>query len=107
MKLERRVGDFATAAVAVAVDMSGGNVTRAGIALTGVGGTTVDASDAATALVGGSLDETSIAQAAELAASVAQPRSDHRGSATYKRHIINTFTARLLGSIAESHERAA
>ena len=107
MKLERRVGDFATAAVAVAVDMSGGKVTRAGIALTGVGGTTVDASDAAAALLGGSLDEASIAQAAELAASVAQPRSDHRGSASYKRHIISTFTARLLGSIAESNERAA
>ncbi len=38
LKLERRVGDFATVGVAVAVETSGGIVTRAGIALTGVGG---------------------------------------------------------------------
>ncbi len=107
MKLERRVGDFATAAVAVAVDVDGGRVTRAGIALTGVGGTTIDAADAAAALVGSSLDAETIARAAELAAGVAQPRSDHRGSASYKRHIINTFTSRLLSGIAESHEKAA
>lgn len=107
MKLERRVGDFATAAVAVAVDVDGGRVTRAGIALTGVGGTTIDAADAAAALVGSSLDAETIARAAELAAGVAQPRSDHRGSASYKRHIINTFTFRLLSGIAESHEKAA
>ena len=38
LKLERRVGDFATAGVAVALELSGATVTRAGIALTGVGG---------------------------------------------------------------------
>ena len=53
LKLERRVGDFATAGVAVALEQSGGSITRAGIALTGVGGSTIDAADAAQALVGG------------------------------------------------------
>ncbi|MGA1062127.1 MAG: FAD binding domain-containing protein, partial [Ilumatobacteraceae bacterium] len=90
LKLERRVGDFATAAVAVALDMSGDVVLRAGIALTGVGGTTVNASEAAESLTGSTLDADSIARAAELAAAAAQPRSDHRGSASYKRHIVNT-----------------
>ena len=37
LKLERRVGDFATAGVAVSVDLVGGKVARAGIGLTGVG----------------------------------------------------------------------
>ena len=55
LKLERRVGDFATAGVAVAIERSGAVVTRAGIALTGVGGSTIDATDAAQALVGGPL----------------------------------------------------
>ena len=41
LKLERRVGDFATVGVAVAVETSGETVTRAGIALTGVGGSTI------------------------------------------------------------------
>ena len=107
LKLERRVGDFATAAVAVAVDIAGGTVRRAGIALTGVGSTTVHAVEAGESLVGGALSEAAIQRAAELAANAAKPRSDHRGSATYKRHIINTFTARVLRGIAESQEKAA
>ncbi|MGA0789348.1 MAG: FAD binding domain-containing protein [Ilumatobacteraceae bacterium] len=107
LKLERRVGDFATAAVAVALDMSGDVVRRAGIALPGVGGTTVNAAEAAESLTVSTLDADSIARAAELAAAAAQPRSDHRGSASYKRHIVNTFTARALSGIASSSERAA
>src|ERR1700729_2463092 len=47
LKLERRVGDFATVGVAVAVDTSGDRVARAGIALTGVGGSTIAATAAA------------------------------------------------------------
>src|SRR4029079_8936578 len=43
LKLERRVGDFATAGVALALETSGGSVTRAGIGLTGVGSLTSDA----------------------------------------------------------------
>ena len=43
LKLERRVGDFATASVAVALDMDGDTVIGAGFALAGVGGKTIDA----------------------------------------------------------------
>jgi carbon-monoxide dehydrogenase medium subunit len=107
LKLERRIGDFATAGVAVAVERSGGSVTRAGIALTGVGGSTVDAVEAAQALVGAPLTADNIGQAAELAAQASRPRTDHRGTAAYKRHIVHTFTARILTRIAESAERAA
>jgi len=107
LKLERRVGDFATAGVAVAIERSGAVVTRAGIALTGVGSATIDATDAAQALVGGPLGADRIAQAAELAASAAQPRTDHRGSAAYKRQIVRTFVERILTRIEQSSERAA
>ncbi len=96
LKLERRVGDFATVGVAVAVETSGENVTRAGIALTGVGGSTIAATEAADALVGGPLTADRIERAAELAAAAARPRTDHRGSAEYKRHIVATFVARIL-----------
>src|SRR5580700_3283508 len=47
LKLERRVGDFATVGVAVAIETSAGTVTRAGIGLTGVGGATINATAAA------------------------------------------------------------
>lgn len=107
LKLERRVGDFATAGVAVAIERSGAVVTRAGIALTGVGSATIDATEAAQALVGGQLSAESIAQAAELAASAAQPRTDHRGSAAYKRQIVRIFVERILSRVEQSSERAA
>ena len=107
LKLERRVGDFATAGTAVSVELSGDVVTRAGIALTGVGGSTINATEAAQSLVGRSLTGDAIAQAANLSAQAAQPRSDHRGSAEYKRHIIATFVTRILSRVAETTERAA
>ena len=108
LKLERRVGDFATVGVAVAIETSGQTVTRAGIALTGVGGSTIAATAAADALVGGPLTELTIGQAADLAAEVARPRSDHRGSAEYKRHMVRTFVLRLLSRAdGATAERAA
>ena len=96
LKLERRVGDFATVGVAVAIETSGETVTRAGIALTGVGGSTIAATEAAAALTGQPLTPESIAAAADLAAQVARPRTDHRGSAEYKRHMVHTFVERIL-----------
>ena len=107
LKLERRVGDFATAGVAISLDMSGGVVTNAGIGLTGVGAQTVDAADAAAALVGSSLDPAAVENAARLAAEVSKPRSDHRGSASYKRHIVSTFVTRILGNVQRAEMQVA
>jgi carbon-monoxide dehydrogenase medium subunit len=107
LKLERRVGDFATVGVAVALETSGATVTKAGIALTGVGGSTIDAALAAQGLVGQPLTAAGIDQAANLAAEAARPRSDHRGSAEYKRHMVHTFVVRILRRVSEAGERAA
>jgi len=107
LKLERRVGDFATCGVAVATETdASGSVTRAGIALCGVGGATINAAEAAAAVTGKPLTPQTIADAADLAARVAQPKTDHRGSAEYKRHMVRTFVARLLGGAA-SHDTTA
>ena len=100
LKLERRVGDFATVGVAVALETSGSQVTRAGIGLTAVGATALDASEAAQSLVGKSLDQDTIEEAAYLAAQASSPRSDHRGSAGFKRHIVGMFVERLLTGVA-------
>lgn len=107
LKLERRVGDFATVGVAVALELSGATVSRAGIGLTAVGPATIDAADAAAALVGKPLTGDTIDRAADLAAEAARPRTDHRGSAEYKRHVVHTFVTRLLRRVAETEERAA
>jgi aerobic carbon-monoxide dehydrogenase medium subunit len=109
LKLERRVGDFATVGVAVSIETAaqGEAVTRAGIALTGVGGATIAATEAAQALVGQPLSAETIGHAAELAAAAAQPRTDHRGSAEYKRHMVRTFVERILSRGDHAAERAA
>jgi aerobic carbon-monoxide dehydrogenase medium subunit len=108
LKLERRVGDFATVGVAVSIETAanGDTVTRAGIALTGVGGATIAATEAARALVGKPLSAESIGQAADLAAAAAQPRTDHRGSAEYKRHMVRTFVERILTRVDQQAQQA-
>jgi carbon-monoxide dehydrogenase medium subunit len=112
LKLERRVGDFATVGTAVAIETSAGTVVRAGIALTGVGGATIGCTEAAAALTGNPLTADRIAEAADLAASAAQPKTDHRGTAEYKRQLVRVFVSRILsGSLsadtAAAPERAA
>jgi carbon-monoxide dehydrogenase medium subunit len=100
MKLERKVGDFATVGVAVQVSLDNGKVARAGIALTGVGSINFQASVAEKALLGSELDEDAIKGAARLTADAAEPRADLRGSAEYKRNVVRVFTERGLRKAA-------
>jgi carbon-monoxide dehydrogenase medium subunit len=96
-KLERKVGDYAIAGVAAYVTLdSAGNVTYAGIGLTHVGPTPIKARDAEQSLLSKPLNESTITAAAELAAAAAQPTSDTRGPAEYKRDMIRTLTIRAL-----------
>jgi carbon-monoxide dehydrogenase medium subunit len=96
LKLERRVGDFATVGVAVHVAMANGTVEQAGIALTGVGPTNIRAAEAEEALTAHALDDEAIEEAARLAAASAEPQSDGRGTEEYKRNVVRILTARGL-----------
>jgi aerobic carbon-monoxide dehydrogenase medium subunit len=102
LKLERKVGDFATAAVAVHVAMSNGTVEQAGIALTGVGAKNLRAEAAEEALVGHALDDEAIDEAARLAVEAAEPQADVRGTEEYKRNVIRIYTARGLRKAKEA-----
>jgi carbon-monoxide dehydrogenase medium subunit len=93
--------------VAVALELDGATVTRAGIALTGVGGSTIEATAAEQALTGQPLTSESIDAAARLAADAAHPTTDHRGTASYKRHMVRTFVTRILNRADGTQERAA
>jgi aerobic carbon-monoxide dehydrogenase medium subunit len=101
LKLERKVGDFATAAVAVHVSFSNGAVGRAGIALTGVGPRNLRARAAEEALSGATLDDEAIGEAGRLAAEAAEPWDDVRGSADYKRNVVRVFVERGLRKARE------
>jgi carbon-monoxide dehydrogenase medium subunit len=86
--------------VAVYVAMSGGSVTNAGIALTGVGPQNIKCRQAESAIVGSNLSEGAIAAAANAAAQESQPKSDHRGSEQYKREVVRVFVTRALRAAA-------
>jgi carbon-monoxide dehydrogenase medium subunit len=102
VKLERKVGDFATAAVAAQVTLSAaGTVERAGIGLTNVGLTPIKATAAENALTGKRPDEAALAQAAKLAAEASEPAEDLRGSVEYKRDLVRVLTARALRRAVE------
>jgi carbon-monoxide dehydrogenase medium subunit len=102
LKLERKVGDFATAAVAVQVTLgANGACEQAGIGLTNVGLTPIKATRAEASLKGKALDESAIKQAAELAAQAAEPSADLRGSVEYKKDLVRILTARALRKAAE------
>src|SRR5712691_11692217 len=105
LKIERKVGDFATVGVAVHVSLSNGSVGRAGIALTGVGATNLRAEAAEQALAGRALDDEAIAEASRLAAEAAQPRTDVRGTEEYKRNAVRVLTARGLRKVIEAKEQ--
>ena len=55
----------------------------------------------------GSLHIGALCRHADLAAEVARPRTDHRGSAEYKRHMVRTFVQRILSRAEAAQERAA
>jgi carbon-monoxide dehydrogenase medium subunit len=99
-KVDRRVGDWAVAAVGAALDLDNGTITRAGIALTAVGGG-VTAHAAEAALVGTPATPENFARAGALAAQQCDPVSDQRGSKEYKRHVVGVLCERVLQSAFE------
>ena len=102
MKVERKVGDFATAAVAAQVTLdASGNCETVGIGLTNVGLTPIMAAKAEEALRGKKPDDANIRAAAQLAADAAEPTSDPRGSEAYKRSLVKTLTVRALRKAVE------
>lgn len=97
IKLERKVGDFAIAAVAVQITLDAAGVCKsAGIGLTNVGLTPIKATNAEQFLQEKKPDEKNIAEAAKLAAAQSEPRTDLRGSEEYKRDIVRVLTTRSL-----------
>jgi aerobic carbon-monoxide dehydrogenase medium subunit len=95
-KLKRKVGDYATAAAAVILTVSGGAIATCAISLTNVAGTALFAADAAASVVGTALDKPTLARAAEAATAIAEPAADGRGSAEYRAKMAGVMTARAL-----------
>ncbi len=102
LKLERKVGDYATAASAVQVTLGATGVfERVRIALTNVASTPVKCTAAENALVNKRPNDATIAEAARLAGAACSPSADRRGSVEYKREMSRVLTARALKKAVE------
>lgn len=100
MKQKRKIGDYATAAAAVIVSMSGGTCQSASIALTNLGDTPLFAEAAATAVVGTPVDAAAIAAAVTAAKAICRPASDGRGPAEFRTHVAGVMVRRALETAA-------
>ena len=96
-KIERKVGDFATAAAAVQLSLNAdGTVRTAGIALSAAGPCAVRV-DEAEHLLAGQKPTTDLVRAAGDAASRrSSPQADLRGSIEYKKNLAGVLVARGL-----------
>jgi aerobic carbon-monoxide dehydrogenase medium subunit len=101
LKLERKVGDFATVGVAVQLSLDDGHIEQAGLGLTAVGPTNLRAKEAEETLAGAEPTADVFAEAARQAAAIADPITDVRGSAEYKQHVVEVFVRRGLARALE------
>ena len=104
MKQKRKIGDYATAAAAVMLTLSGDNCTSASVALTNVASTPLYAEAAAKALTGTAIDDSAVDNAVAAAMAIAEPASDGRGPADFRTRVAGVMVRR---AIAAARERAA
>jgi aerobic carbon-monoxide dehydrogenase medium subunit len=95
-KLKRKIGDYATAAAAVVLTMSGGRVATCSIGLTNVAETPLWAEEAGKILVGSALDPATVKKAVAAAEAITAPATDARGPAQYRTKMAGVMLTRAL-----------
>jgi len=101
LKIGRTRSDIAKVNVAVMVLLKAGRCERARIALGSVAPTVIRSDNAEAALQGEKLDQTSIAEASELAAKDARPITDFRSTSDYRRHMVRILVRDALVKAVE------
>jgi len=95
LAVKRSAPVYATASAAVQLTLEDGDLcSEAGVALGAVGLTAIKATDAEAALRGQRLTAKTMEGAAEAAMAMADPQSDQRGSAAYKRNLVRVLVKR-------------
>ncbi|MHA1527549.1 MAG: FAD binding domain-containing protein [Alphaproteobacteria bacterium] len=103
-KLKRKIGDYATAAAAVLLTVTGGRCDSASVAMTNLADTPVFAAGAGAALAGSDLGPAAIDTAVAAALAAIDPAQDNRGPVAFKKHVAGVMLKR---AIARAAERAA
>ena len=108
VKLERKVGDFATAGVAAQLTLGRDDVCdQVRIGLTNVGSMPIEAQQAEEVMRGKRMEPEVVRRAAHLAAEASDPSADLRGSVEYKRDLVRVLTIRALNRALEQARRGA
>lgn len=97
-EVARRHGDFALAAAAVTLTVSGGTIAEARIALTGVGPTALRATEAEALLLGHALEKHLTGRTVEAVRAAIDPDTDLHASADYRRHLTGVLAGRALAA---------
>jgi carbon-monoxide dehydrogenase medium subunit len=95
-KLKRKVGDYATAAAAVALTLEGGTCGQAAVALTNLAMIPLHAEAAGQALVGTAVDQAAVDAAVAAAVAITDPAADMRGPVDYRKHVAGVMTRRAI-----------
>ena len=106
-EVARRHGDFAMVGAAAVVRVEDGKIADARLVLTGVSGTPWRATAAEAVLVGATITDETIAEAAGQAATDLSPPADVHGSSSYRRHVAGVLARRTLTVAARRAKEAA
>mgnify|MGYP000173708539 CR=1 FL=1 len=98
VKQKRKIGDYATAATAVALVKSGGKCASASIAMTNLADTPVWAQDAGAALVGTDCSPAAVKAAVAAMQEAISPVEDNRGPVDFKRHVAGRLLAEAIAT---------
>jgi aerobic carbon-monoxide dehydrogenase medium subunit len=106
LKIERKVGDYAVAAVAVQLRLANGVIASVRIGLTNVGSVPSRAKNAEAALLGKVPAAAVLEDAGRAAAAECDPSGDLRGEVDYKRDLVRVLTKRAVRRAVERAEGA-
>lgn len=107
VKIERKVGDYAIAAVAVQLTMNGDTIASARVGLTNVSPVPMRATDAEAKLVGQPATLETFEAAGQAAAAQCDPSGDLRGPVEYKRDLVRVLLKRAVASAVERAKKGA
>lgn len=96
VKQKRKIGDYATAAAAVQLEMEGGTCASASIAMTNLSDTPIYSEAAGAALAGTAVDDAAISSAVAAMLSDIDPTQDNRGPVEFKRHAASIILRRAI-----------
>jgi carbon-monoxide dehydrogenase medium subunit len=104
---KRAAGAYPTASVALQVAFNGSQIARIGLALGCVGPTPLVVDGATEAVRGHPLDAAVVRKLQEMAGSTAQPEPDNKGTADYKRSLVQGLVRRACAVIEARRTGAA